>query len=154
MQIHPFSKIPLACILLSATIFALMSACRLFTGEITATESGNTTPNLLTYRATPAAQSPAAGICAGFEVEIVTLTIYPDIPDPRCVEVTSGQKLRVINRRTEVLHVAIGTFEADILPEGEYTFEVPVGEYLMPGVHVLQVSPCCSLEVVLKADLP
>jgi hypothetical protein len=143
-----------AWILVAAATLALMTACRLFTGEITPTEDANSAPNPPSARATPVAESPAAGICGMFDGDIVTLTIYPDIPDPRCAEVTSEQKLRVVNRRDELIQVAIGTFEADIAPDGEHTFDVPVGEYLMPGVHLLQVSPCCSPEVILKANLP
>jgi hypothetical protein len=138
----------------AAAILAFMTACKLFTGEITPTKGTNEGPNPLDIRATPVAESPAAGICGMFDGDIVTLIIYPDIPDPRCVEVTSEQKLRVVNRRDEPIQAAIGTFQADIPPDGEHTFDVPVGEYLMPGVHLLQVSPCCSPEVVLKANPP
>jgi hypothetical protein len=130
-----------------AAALALMTACRLFRGA-------NTIPDLSSPRATPVAESPAAGICGTFDGDIVTLTIYPDIPDPRCVEVTSEQKLRVVNRRGERIQAAIGKFKADLAPDEEHTFDVPVGEYLMPGVHLLQVSPCCSPEVVLKASYP
>jgi len=138
----------------ATAILALITACRLFTGEITPTEGADSAPNPPSPRATPVAESPAAGICGKFDGEVVTLTIYPDIPDPRCVEVTSEQKLKVVNRRGEPIQVAIGTFEADLAPDEEHIFDLPVGEYLMPGVHLLQVSPCCSPEVVLKANLP
>jgi len=60
----------------------------------------------------------------------------------------------VINRRAETLHVVIGLFEVDIEPDGEYIFDMPVGEYLLPGVHLIQVSPCCGPELWLKPALP
>ena len=42
--------------------------------------------------ATPYAQEPAAGICASFEGEMVTVSLNPDIPDPRCAKVRRGSK--------------------------------------------------------------
>jgi hypothetical protein len=88
------------------------------------------------------------------EGDLVTATIYPDIPDPRCIEARPEQRLKVINRTSETLNVVIGNFQADIEPEAEYTFDMPVGEYLAPGVHLIQVSPCCSPELWLKSDAP
>jgi len=75
-----------------------------------------TVSDLLSYRATPAWHSPTSGICARLEGDIATFTIRPDIPDPRCVGVRPEQKVRVINRRAETLHVVIGLFEVDIEP--------------------------------------
>jgi hypothetical protein len=86
--------------------------------------------------------------------ETVTFTIYPDIPDPRCLEVNPDQRLRVINQRGELLHFVIGPFEAEVAPGGEHIFDTPVGEYLAPGVHRLETSPCCSPELWLKPDKP
>lgn len=100
--------------------------------------------------ATPAAVQPAAGICAEFEGEIVIMTINPDIPDPRCIKVRPAQKLTVINHRGETLQVRIGPFETTILPEDQYLFDQPFGDYLAPGVHVLDVFPCCGGELVLS----
>ena len=153
-NMSPHTTAPHVYLLFAATAIAFMTACRLFTGEVIASDAAEATPELPPYRATPAAQSPAAGICGYLDGDIVTITIYPDIPDPRCVEVRAEQKLRVINRRAELLHVAIGTFEADIPPDGEHIFDLPVGEYLLPGVHVILVSPCCSPEIVFEVDFP
>ena len=110
--------------------------------------ASNTAPPA--YRATPAAESPAAGICGAWEGDVVTFTIRPDIPDPRCGEARPGQVLRVVNQREEGIRARIGLFEADIPPGGEYFFDMPLGEYLMPGVHVVEISPCCSPELILK----
>lgn len=99
--------------------------------------------------ATPVAESPAAGICGGFEGQWVTITINPDIPDPRCSFIRPGQMLEVVNHRDETLTVSIGQFEVEI-PSGEnHKFELAFGEYLMPGVHQLSVQPCCGAELVL-----
>jgi len=100
--------------------------------------------------ATPAAQSPAAGICAEFEGELVTITINPDIPDPRCARVRPDQKLAVVNQRGEAIQVRIGHFEASLLTGEQQSFELPFGEYLAPGVHQMIVSPCCGAELVLS----
>ena len=100
--------------------------------------------------ATPAAMQPAAGICAEFEEEMVTMTINPDIPDPRCINIRPEQKLTVVNHRIETLRVRIGPFETTILPEGQHLFDLPFGDYLAPGVHHLDVFPCCGGELVLS----
>ena len=100
--------------------------------------------------ATPAAMQPAAGICAEFEGDIVTMTINPDIPDPRCIHIRPEQKLTVINHRMETLRVRIGSLETTILPEGQHLFDLPFEDYLAPGVHVLDVFPCCGGELVLS----
>lgn len=154
MPIHSLNKNILARILLATATFSVLIACNVFTGEGAPTIEATTAPDLGTYRATPIADSPAAGICGKLDSEIVTITIYPDIPDPRCLEVTSEQKLRVVNRRGEVLQVSIGRFEVEIPVDGEYTFDMAAGEYLMPGVHVIQVLPCCSPEILLKTNNP
>jgi hypothetical protein len=105
------------------------------------------TPEVL---ATPAAMQPAAGICAEFEGDIVTMTINPDIPDPRCIDIRPEQKLAVVNHRSETLRVRIGSLETTILPEGQHLFDLPFGDYLAPGVHLLDVFPCCGGELVLS----
>lgn len=106
------------------------------------------------YRATPYSQSPTAGICGSMEGDIVTITIYTEIPDPRCVEAKPEQKLKVVNRTTGQLQVVIGLYQVDIEPSGEHIFNEPVGKYLATGAHLVQVSPCCSPELILKPDVP
>jgi hypothetical protein len=102
--------------------------------------------------ATPYAQQPAAGICASFESELVVITIYPDIPDPRCSKVRPDQKLKVINQTQNTLQIIIGKFQASLEPGAEVIFDTPFGDYLAVGVHQLQVSPCCSPELMLEAN--
>jgi type 1 fimbria pilin len=100
--------------------------------------------------ATPYALQPAAGICASFEGEMVTINLNIDISDPRCSKVTADQKLTVINQTLSTLQVSIGSFNSNLLPGGTYTVDVPFGDYLEEGVHQLQVSPCCSAELWLE----
>lgn len=102
--------------------------------------------------ATPIAESPAAGICAEHEGSLVTVTIFPDIPDPRCSLVRPKQQLRVINMRSETLQVSFAGLEAEIAPGEEHVFEEPFGALLMPGVHRFDVSPCCGAELVLRPN--
>jgi hypothetical protein len=99
----------------------------------------------------PVSDRPAAGICAEPEGRVVTFTILPDIPDPRCAKVRPDQILQVVNRTDGPLEVGIGTLAASLEPGGEHTFDVPFGEYLAPGVHPVQVSPCCGPEIWLQA---
>jgi hypothetical protein len=106
------------------------------------------------YLATPHAQSPTAGICGSFNEDYATITIYPDIPDPRCLEIKPEQRLKVTNRTEGKIQVKIGLFQAEIKPNEVYIFDEPVGEYLAPGVHRVQVSPCCSSELMLVTDSP
>lgn len=99
--------------------------------------------------ATPYAQEPAAGICASFEGEMVTISINPDIPDPRCSKVRADQKLTVINQTQNTLQVSIGSFNVSLEPGAKTIIDTPFGDYLAPGVHQLQVSPCCGAELWL-----
>ncbi len=108
-------------------------------------------PNVLS---TPYAQQPAAGICASPGGNVVTVTIYPDIPAPRCTIVRPDQKLQVINRTLADLQVSIGRFTSTIPAGGDHTFDVPFGKYLAPGVHQLQVLPCCGPEIWLQEPSP
>jgi hypothetical protein len=102
--------------------------------------------------ATPIADSPAAGFCAEHEGSLVSVTINPDMPDPRCSLVSPDQYLRVVNMRGEMIKVSFVGNDVDIEPGGEHTFDQPFGNLLMPGVHHFAVSPCCGAELVLRAN--
>lgn len=117
------------------------------TTQPSTSESGATSVPAL---ATPIADSPAAGICGESEGEIVTMTINPDMPDPRCLKVRSEQRLRVVNQRDEALEITLGGAITSLQPGEETTFTLSFGELLLPGVHALQVSPCCGGEIVLS----
>ncbi|HSR48855.1 MAG TPA: hypothetical protein VLL77_12810 [Anaerolineales bacterium] len=101
-------------------------------------------------RATPYAAQPAAGLCGEAAGDEVVMTLEPGLPDPRCVTVTAAQHLRVVNRTGGAVTVALGSFRAELDPEVEHVFAVPFGEYLLPGVHALQVDPCCGGELWLQ----
>lgn len=99
--------------------------------------------------ATPYAQQPAAGICATFEGEVVTVTLNADVPDPRCAKVRPDQTLKLINNTASPLSISIGPFKSALLAANSYSIDVPFGDYLEPGVHQVQVLPCCSVELWL-----
>ena len=108
-------------------------------------------PPLCTPVATPLPQLPAAGICMETAGQLVVITIYPDIPSPRCAVIRPDQILKLINGTQGSLHVSLVTLQADLAPGEEYTFDVPFGEYLpAPGVYSVQVLPCCGPELWLK----
>ncbi len=99
--------------------------------------------------ATPYAQEPASGICATFDGDVVTITLNADVPDPRCAKVRHDQTLKVVNNTVSPLTVSIGPFKSALLAANSYSIDVPFGDYLEPGVHQLEVSPCCGAELWL-----
>jgi len=101
-------------------------------------------------RATPVSDSPAAGICGEAEGDLVTMTLLPGIPDPRCLIVHANQRLRVVNRTEGTVKVSLAGVTQTLNPDGSYTFESEFGELLQPGVHALGVDPCCGGELWLK----
>lgn len=140
-------------ILVLASILLLgISACVQAGSELsTATSISTSKETALPYPlATPYAQQPAAGICATFDGEVVTVTLNADIPDPRCAKVKPDQTLKVINNTVNPLSVSIGNFKTALLAGNSYSIDVPFGDYLAPGVHQLQVSPCCGVELWLE----
>jgi hypothetical protein len=139
-------------LVLGMTLVLGLSACKsVGTGPTTAAPTptiGNTAqPYPL---ATPYAQGPTAGICASPEGDMVVVTINPDVPDPRCTKVRPDQKLTVLNKTQDMLEVSIGRFTASLEPGAETIIDTPFGEYLAPGVHLLQVTPYFSAELWLE----
>ena len=129
--------------------FALLAGLVAGCGAIGSTEPTPATeiPLLL---ATPYSQEPAAGICAEPAGSEVLMRLEPGIPDPRCIIVAPAQHLRVVNHTGADVTVGLGPFSAALAPGGETVFEMPFADYLMPGVHALQVDPCCGGELWLK----
>lgn len=82
----------------------------------------------------------------------MTITINPDMPDPRCSKITADQMLEVINNRAETVLVKLGHLEATLAPGESHKFELPFGDYLAPGVHRIEVQPCCGAELVLDEN--
>jgi len=146
---------------LAALAFLIGVACNTATlsstPTIAAPRSSTPAPSLTmaastatTKLATPVSQEPAAGICGSVDGAVVEFRIEPGIPDPRCARVRPDQHLKVMNKTDGPLDLVIGTFSFHLEPGDEFTIEVPFGEYLAPGVHLLQVLPCCGPEFWLE----
>lgn len=139
---------------LTPPVLALaISACGLVrSGDGSGSPEATIPPSPPFTLATPVSQEPAAGICGSSESAVVEVTLYPDIPDPRCARVRPEQVLRVVNRTQASLEVRIGPFATTLEPGEVYELDVPFGAYLAPGVHPLLVVPCCGPEVWLRDD--
>jgi hypothetical protein len=112
-------------------------------------------PTTLHTLATPVAGSPAAGICASFDGEVVPVSINVDVPDPRCVRIRPDQRLAIHNQTPDAVEIALGRFSARIEPGQTYTIAQSFGECLAPGVHVLQASSHFGPELWLtEGQLP
>jgi hypothetical protein len=130
----------------------MLSGCR-FAGDVVPTISASPMP-----RATPYASEPAAGICADATGAVgasppvgeVVMTLEPGIPDPRCMIVAAGQRLRVVNATGGDVNISLGPFSLPLPANAETVIGPAFGDYLMPGVHALQVDPCCGGEVWLQ----
>jgi hypothetical protein len=109
-----------------------------------------TPPSQTANLATPVSQEPAVGICSEFEGGLAVITVYPDISYPRCAIIKPDQMLKVVNSRQETLRASIANMTAGIDPDGEHLFNMPFGQYLAPGVHLVQVKPCCGASLWLK----
>jgi hypothetical protein len=89
----------------------------------------------------PDSQTPAAGICAEPPAgDVATITINVDAPSPRCSKITPEQRLRVVNNTAEPVQVELARFRVTVAPAEAQVLDAPAGDYLAPGVHVLQVS--------------
>ena len=128
-------------LLASTTALSFSFACRSLVSA---------TPTPPQFPATPYAEQPAAGICGEALGDEVLMTLEPGIPDPRCIVVTGGQHLRVSNRTGGEVEVAIGPFTARLAPGEDFAFPDPFGSYLLPGAHLLAVTPCCGGELWYK----
>jgi hypothetical protein len=102
------------------------------------------------YRATPEADSPAAGICASFAEATIRIAIRAwtdNIPDPRCIKVRADQNLTLHNSAPQAITFQLGKYHAVIEPGASYTIELAFGYYLAPGVHSLHIQPYGGPEI-------
>ena len=91
---------------------------------------------------------PAAGSCAFVAGTVVTVTMNPDVPSPRCVSLHPWQELRVVNDSTlqgspaVTITVRWADYPARVLRPGESTtFTDTAGSYLAVGVHRVGTAP-------------
>lgn len=83
----------------------------------------------------------AAGICADAVGNIVSVSINPDVPDPRCVQVDGGQRLSVVNHTNDGQKVTIGDINIILEPGEEYLIDQPMSSFLQPCCNYLQSDP-------------
>jgi hypothetical protein len=92
----------------------------------------------------PVSDYPAAGVCPEASGRWVSAQITSkagdNIPNPRCVQVTKRQRLKIINRTGVSIRVTLGPFTIRLRPGAEGAFKKPFGAYLAPGVHSVRVS--------------
>ena len=89
----------------------------------------------------PVSDLPASGVCAGpLSGDVVTISVEPDIPSPRCSRVTSTQRLHVANNTDEDIEVQIAGFNMRLAAGDEQSVDAPFGSYLAPGVHIMSIS--------------
>jgi hypothetical protein len=146
-------RIPIRSLLPFSFCIFLLTACGAFEFNVESyliSLTPTPTKSQVLPLATPVSQEPAAGICGSFKGEIVTITIRPDIPDPRCAIVTPDQVLKIVNTREESLQVSVANLRTTIRPGDEFTFQIPFEKYLAPGVHFIEALPCCGAAIWLQ----
>lgn len=111
------------------------------------------TDEMVAEKPTPFADGPVAGACASFPGLIVSISIQPDVPSPRCTKVTGDQRLRVINETDQVQKVSLGAFDVQLDPGKEATSQATFAEMLNPGDYLLSISGFAgSAEIWLVED--
>ena len=82
----------------------------------------------------------------------VSLSVSPDMPDPRCVKVTPGQVLSVTNRTDSPLMLKLAWYDFQLDVDETVDLNVPLGAYLTPGVHRLELDHGSGPEIWLVAQ--
>jgi len=109
------------------------------------------TAQVMIVQATPYASSPAAGICAGpAEGQTASIEIWPDMPNPRCLQLSPKQYLQVTNHTDTSLQYRLGHFSGELEVGETILLEQQVGSFLAPGVHLFMVSSYSGPELWLK----
>lgn len=103
--------------------------------------------------------TPAAGVCMPPPKNgIAEVSIYEDIPQPRCHQVEGSDFLKVINKTKDIITVRFGEegsipyFSSTIEPDESYVFKKSLGDFLSSGVHHLKVSPHPGPEIWVDPD--
>jgi hypothetical protein len=106
------------------------------------------TLHTMTLLKPPDSDSPVSGICGRAEAEIVEIILTIEGPAmPRCVQVTSEQRLKFTNNKDRMAQLNLGQYSLSLPPGGEILIDHPVGEYLAPGVHLIE-----GAEIILLGD--
>ncbi len=100
----------------------------------------------------PDSDQPAAGICGPVSGDVVVVNISADEPSPRCVKVTSNQRLQVVNTTDGPVQVQLAHFNVQLQPSQALLFDAAFGSYLAPGVHWLRVTGGNGPEIWLTGN--
>lgn len=58
-----------------------------------------------------------------------------DVPMPRCIKVTSNQKLKIVNNSDKIISGDVGVYKIYVPSGKNQTIDVTFGSYLASGVH-------------------
>ncbi len=91
------------------------------------------------------AGGPAAPVCGtdGAPDGTATITVGPDVPQPRCLQVLPGQRIAFVNgtavwrQAGETVTADLGGYRFRVAPGERVVLDLPVSSYLAPGVHVV-----------------
>jgi|GEM_PF-2942801 len=100
----------------------------------------STTPSPSTQTLQPPdSQTPIASICTGpAQTPTTMIIIYDNTVDQQpCVQVLPNQTLKITNNSSNSIVINTIQYQTTIETGGSYTFPVPLGSFLAPGVHLL-----------------
>ena len=101
-------------------------------------------------------KEPAAGICAQpSDGDETMVRIKDGMPDPRCQKIRPNQILVISNETGEDLIFWVGDRVEDFVvagPEIEYAFDLPVGLWLEPGVHRINMEHMSGPEIWVLSE--
>ena len=79
---------------------------------------------------------------------MAVVQLLSDVPSPRCLVVTPGERILVVNRSAAfrrraavAVTVRLGAYSVRLAPQQAAVFPAPVGTYLSNGLHGLRASP-------------
>ena len=105
--------------------------------------------------------SQVAGACPKVtSTDLVTVTINPDTPLPRCVQVGPQTRLRFVNNthffgeypgEATSFTMTFAGWIVHLDPGEEVVLDLPAGDYLEPGSHIVDNGPAPEAEIVLTS---
>ena len=99
------------------------------------TTSAAVTTTLPTTRIPATSAKPAAGTCLAGPGGVVTITLNPDVPSPRCTIVYASDQLKFVNNTDQLQSVDTGYAQVSLPPHKSHVFPQKVGDYWAKGVH-------------------
>ncbi len=127
-------------ILLLLTLIALGAACSDDDDSQTTMSSATPTPTASASGdlKPPDSELPASGICAGpSAADPASVTFEAGLAAPRCLKVLPSTHLRFVNALDHAVQFELGSFSGTVQEGDEAVSELPVGQFLAPGVHTI-----------------